>query len=188
MTYRAQMNDRGVITRYKDIDSGETISAKEYERRQQMQHSAQFITPGLPQMTAAGQGSGVGGPSGVYPSQYLSPVGNQELVPPPPTTAPLGAAPTAMPAPMAQPVAPMAPATPIASAAPAMPAPVSSAANPLIQQGAQMLSAAPAPTAGQPASEAAGQAPGVQGKNGIGPIDGRGGRAGEPGRRYRKHR
>ena len=38
MTWRQQMNDKGVITRYKDTDTGETLSAAEWNRRMQVQN------------------------------------------------------------------------------------------------------------------------------------------------------
>jgi type IV secretory pathway TraG/TraD family ATPase VirD4 len=55
MSWRAQIDDRGVIARYKDLDTGEVISAKEYERRQQMMQGQYLTAPNtaLPQMTAA---------------------------------------------------------------------------------------------------------------------------------------
>jgi hypothetical protein len=37
MPWRGQINDRGVITRFKDTETGEVVSAAEYQRRMQMQ-------------------------------------------------------------------------------------------------------------------------------------------------------
>lgn len=54
-TWRAQIDDRGVIARYKNNDSGEVISAQEYERRLQMQPSGY----GLPYGQAPGITAGL---------------------------------------------------------------------------------------------------------------------------------
>ena len=43
MPYRAQIDDRGVISRYKDTDTGETISSKEYERRIMAQQGGYYM-------------------------------------------------------------------------------------------------------------------------------------------------
>src|ERR1051325_11586442 len=61
MPYRAQIDDHGVVTRYKDTDTGELISAKEYERRLMMQQSAPMSYPTAPmgQMYYAGQQPGL---------------------------------------------------------------------------------------------------------------------------------
>jgi type IV secretory pathway TraG/TraD family ATPase VirD4 len=95
MSWRAQIDDRGVIARYKDLESGEVISAKEYERRMQMQQGQYLMAPssGVPQMTAMPPGSGYvmaqpheGG--GMSPhGGMMSPSG---LVPPPPPMHPSG--------------------------------------------------------------------------------------------------
>ncbi|HEY9788248.1 MAG TPA: type IV secretory system conjugative DNA transfer family protein [Candidatus Obscuribacterales bacterium] len=125
MSWKAQIDDRGVITRYKDTDSGEVISAQEYERRMQMQQTTYSISPGAgmsaphlgspmyvpaPYGGAAAAPYGQGGPpvqlGGQDLSQHLI---NQGLQQAPPAQ------------PMAQPMAPMA------------------GPNPLIQPGAQML-------------------------------------------------
>jgi hypothetical protein len=86
MTWRAQMNDRGTIARYRNTDTGETITAKEYERRLQMQDNQYLLAPGsaMPQMTAAPAGgrineNGVFVPSGgtgyAAPQQAVDPNG-----------------------------------------------------------------------------------------------------------------
>lgn len=67
MSWRAQIDDRGVITRYKNSETGEVVSAKEYERRIQMQQGQYIVTPSYPQMTAAPQGTaytGIADPNG----------------------------------------------------------------------------------------------------------------------------
>ncbi|MBI4534475.1 MAG: type IV secretory system conjugative DNA transfer family protein, partial [Candidatus Melainabacteria bacterium] len=83
MTWRAQIDDRGVVTRYKDAETGEVISAKEYERRLQMQ-GGQFLSPhgALPQMSAVSGGSGVAVASpartdSIYPSGAQSSIPQQ---------------------------------------------------------------------------------------------------------------
>ncbi len=125
MTWRAQINDRGVITRFKDLDSGEVITAAEYQRRMQMQEG-----------TAAQDGSLVAAPSG------------QMLVAPPPPTVPIASAlgqtaavpqmvaPGQMMVPSAAPAGQMsAIQSPLASAQPLTLSPN----NPLLQPGAQVL-------------------------------------------------
>src|SRR6185503_6833902 len=56
MPYRAQIDDRGVITKYKDSDTGEVISAKEFERRLTQQNGGYLMAPApsqaAPQMYA----------------------------------------------------------------------------------------------------------------------------------------
>jgi type IV secretory pathway TraG/TraD family ATPase VirD4 len=54
-----------VIARYKNSETGEIVSAKEYERRVQMQQGQYIVTPSYPQMTAAPQGtvSGIANPN-----------------------------------------------------------------------------------------------------------------------------
>lgn len=142
MSWRAQIDDRGVITRYKDLDTGEVISAKEYERRLQMQSGQYLVAPTstLPQMTAAPAGAGYvmakprdgGG---------LSPNGTIIADPSAMQMVPGGMAPGGM-APRDQ----------------------SGGASPLIQPGAQMLN-----EQGLPGNPAAGQPPtmgqSIQGKN-----------------------
>lgn len=133
MSWRAQMNDRGTITRYKDSDTGEVISAKEYDRRMLMQQSHYIAAPGttLPQMTSNNgrvhlgpNGQVVGGEAPVQPHEAMQTLG-----------APQQIAPQAAPQP--QPIA----------------------TSPLVQPGAQLLtegsnasSAAPSPAANNQAS------------------------------------
>ena len=86
MPYRAQIDEHGVVTRYKDTETGEVISAKDYERRIMMQQggmSYPMQQPGMPQMyatppaqpmsTMGGQPTGmVSMPHGAY-SNALAP-------------------------------------------------------------------------------------------------------------------
>jgi hypothetical protein len=58
MTWRTQINEKGAITRYVDTDTGETISAREYQRRMQMQQGNYSTAPIMPGMY----------PTGAYPS------------------------------------------------------------------------------------------------------------------------
>jgi hypothetical protein len=76
MPYRAQIDDHGVVTRYKDSDTGEVISAKEYERRLMTQQGQYVMAPGqnrLPQMQSA--------PSSSYNSAPYSPYANSSAMP-----------------------------------------------------------------------------------------------------------
>ncbi|MBX9725290.1 MAG: hypothetical protein K2X81_28055, partial [Candidatus Obscuribacterales bacterium] len=43
MGYRAQIDDRGVITKYKDTDTGEVITAQEFQRRQGLQQGGYYM-------------------------------------------------------------------------------------------------------------------------------------------------
>ncbi len=162
MSWRAQIDDRGVIARYKDLESGEVISAKEYERRQQMQQGQLLVTPSMqtPQLTAtpAGSGSVMAQPAATNQHAAANDGGAVSQ------QAPAGIIPAA-PAPDTNMVA--------GGAAQVAPAPASSGPNPLIQPGAQLLnggntSAAPSDAA-LPASTGAGQPPtmnqSIQGKN-----------------------
>ncbi len=94
MSWRPQLDERGICVRYKDTETNEVVTAKEYDRRMQMQSSMGGTTmaPGF----SAGQSAGgyampVGGsyaqPGGGYPqaapSAYPQSAG---LVPPPPAT------------------------------------------------------------------------------------------------------
>src|SRR4029434_7062357 len=177
MTWRAQIDDRGVVTRYKDTDSGETISAKEYERLQQMQvgHPAALpqmtATTGVPMATTNGGGftSAGGGFVGPGGPPLMVPTAPQAVAQPTGGPAPAGS-PGIMPA-GAQPgvggppVGVCGPRLPIGAA----PAPAGEGNNPLIQPGAQMLNGTATPAAGLPLSHArihpptAGQQ--IQGKN-----------------------
>lgn len=139
MTWRAQIDDRGVITRYKDTDTGEVISAKEYERRQQMQAGQYVLHPAgtLPQMTTypAMPGAVTAAPrlpdgGGVYPAGggFVAPSSSTPVAFPQPGTVALGS--------HAGEVTAGAPAP-----APAVPPTTVTAdgSNPLIQPGAQIL-------------------------------------------------
>lgn len=79
MPYRAQIDERGVVTRYKDTETGEVISAKDYERRIMMQQGGlsypmqqqmpqMYATPpAQPMSTMGGQPTGmVSMPHGAY--------------------------------------------------------------------------------------------------------------------------
>ncbi|MBY0551005.1 MAG: type IV secretory system conjugative DNA transfer family protein [Candidatus Obscuribacterales bacterium] len=184
MGYRAQIDDRGVVTRYKDTDTGEVISAREMERRTMAQHGQYVMStpPGMPQMTAAsadpyhsgnpyaaGQAPAYGG-GGAYPAQ---PVPGGYPAPAP------GAVPGGMPAQGGYPSAPMAAggyqgapqgmSQGMPQGAPPAAAPPESGNNPLIQPGAQVIGAngaaaetaapgaAPAGVAGAPAGDGAQQ-------------------------------
>ena len=54
MPYRAQIDEHGAITKYKDTDTGEVISAKEFERRLSSQNGGYYMAPppSQPQMYA----------------------------------------------------------------------------------------------------------------------------------------
>lgn len=145
MSWKAQIDDRGVITRYKDTETGEVISAKEYERRMQMQHSTYSMSggPGMygHHMSAPAMGGHMYAPAA---SPYAMPhVAGQSL----------GAAPVQMGGQDLSPhlikqgkqVAPQ----PMMPQQMAQPVPVASEPNPLIQPGAQILSGA-GPQPGMP--------------------------------------
>lgn len=66
MSWKAQMNDRGVIARYRDTDSGEILTPAEFERRMQMaqlqytpaQSQLTAVPPASPYAAAPNMGSG----------------------------------------------------------------------------------------------------------------------------------
>lgn len=78
------MNDRGTIARYRNTDTGETITAKEYERRLQMQDNQYLLAPGsaMPQMTAAPAGGRINENGVFVPSGGTYPVAPQQVVDP----------------------------------------------------------------------------------------------------------
>lgn len=129
MSWKAQINDRGVITRYKDDVTGQVISAKEFERQSQMQPapaaypSHPSMQSGMPLYAAPASAYGGGAAPGGYAqhSASLPPIQSggqdlsQHLI-----NQGIQQAPQAMPA-----VQPM-----------GMPA---GGPNPLVQPGAQML-------------------------------------------------
>jgi type IV secretory pathway TraG/TraD family ATPase VirD4 len=125
MSWKAQINERGVVTRYKDIDTGEVVSVAEYERRTQMQmggySSAGYANGGgsLVSAPVASSGYPSGAPGAYYPSTY----GNQGSAGVPLSASVPAAGPGQYSAPGGQ-------------TAMSDPAPVSS---PLIQPGAQIL-------------------------------------------------
>ncbi|RTL40761.1 MAG: hypothetical protein EKK48_16010 [Candidatus Melainabacteria bacterium] len=126
MSWRPQLDERGVCVRYKDTETNEVISSKEYDRRMQMQSSmgGTSMAPGF----SAGQSAGgyampVGGSYGGYqptPSPY--PQGQMGMAP---TGAPVPGAAGQMggyPAPMAPQALPQQPGS-----------------NPLVQPGARSV-------------------------------------------------
>jgi type IV secretory pathway TraG/TraD family ATPase VirD4 len=54
MTWRARINDKGVITQYSDAETGETISAREYERRLETQQGSYSSSSPLTSMQSIG--------------------------------------------------------------------------------------------------------------------------------------
>jgi hypothetical protein len=72
MTWRQQMNDKGVITRYSDKDTGESLSAAEWERRMQTQNGMADDGGGGGTMVAAPAGS----PTQTAPGMMAAPQGN----------------------------------------------------------------------------------------------------------------
>lgn len=140
MTWRAQIDDRGAVTRYKDADSGEVISAKEYERRLQTEQHHQYLSPdgSHPQLVAT--------PGSAYAPQAA-----------PANSMPAGGSP--VPATSSSAAQQM--------AAPPVVNTQNSSNNPLIQPGAQLLNTGGAPANIQSATAPA-QAPeasGIKGKN-----------------------
>ena len=59
MGWKTQINDRGQVTQYRDSDTGETLTPKEFERRQQMGQLQMATTQ--PALTAMPAGGGYGG-------------------------------------------------------------------------------------------------------------------------------
>lgn len=184
MGYRAQIDDHGQITRYKDTDTGEVISAREFERRIMSQQGGYSMgsAPGVPQMYAPPAGGSYGGySSNVAPAFQgaQQQQGAQQLQGAPQQQAPQYEQSAAQPnyqqpgqmagqqqQPQAyqQPGMPANPgqAQPEASPPQAAAAPASAGNSPLVQQGAQMLNGA-SPPSGAPAE--ASQAQGQQAKN-----------------------
>lgn len=169
MSWKAQIDETGKITRYKDSETGQSISAKEYERQAQMQTmpayspypSMQTGQPMMPMYAAPGAASAYpvqqmqsGRPIGQDLSQHLINQGIQQA----PQTMPMQAMPMqAMPmqaAPGMQPMGQM-----------------GAGQHPFIQPGAQMLGPGGALPTGSPNLNAPGVAMpptagmAVQGKN-----------------------
>lgn len=137
MSWRAQIDDRGVITRYKDTENNEVISAKEYERRTQMQSSMGSGTAMQPGFSAGQSAGGYAMPVGGA-SPYPQDPG---LVPPPPPMAQ-----GAMPMTGSMPGQPgMLAAAPNPYAAQPSAVPTAQGLNPLIQPGAKIVAAGAAP-------------------------------------------
>lgn len=138
MTWRTQINEKGVVTRYCDTDSGETISAKEYERRMQMQqgsYSGGAPMPGMyavpPPPPGAYAAPGAYAPPGSYSAGPLYPANSGAPTP--------GQLPVYAPVPGQQGMMPGMQSG--LSAAPPSPVGAADGANPLIQPGAQMVGA-----------------------------------------------
>jgi hypothetical protein len=174
MSYKAQLDDHGHIIQYKDTDTGEVVSAKDFQTRIMMQQGQPIMAPGAQ--------------AGAQPGQLMQ-VPGYGMSPYAPQTAPspyagaqnpyAGAqnpyapqAPQAAPSPYAGAQNPYAPQNPYAGGAPVAapaPAPISAApSSSLIQPGAQMLNGAappppsaqaPAPAGGPMIAAAPGQAP-----------------------------
>jgi hypothetical protein len=169
MGWKTQIDERGVVTRYRDTDTGECISPQEFERRMQM--GQMQYTPAQPAMQAmppgmAGTYSAVGGgqPQGM-PQAMPQGMGTMGGVNPagPMMNAQLGAAQQMMGGQLnaaqnvmgqlsqmnqqaSQGLAPQASGMPAAPAVPGMaPAAAADAGNPLIQPGAKMLTASAQP-------------------------------------------
>ena len=173
MSWRPQLDERGVCVRYKDTESNEVISSKEYDRRLQMQSSmgSGSMAPGFSAgQSAAGYAMPVGGSGysqaggGGYPQQQSSYPQSSGLVPPPPPT----------------PVMPGQVGTYPGLAAPqqyaAQPQIASANANPLIQPGARPVAASGGPdmlsASAAPASNPLGASPLNSPTIGISPTAG----------------
>src|SRR6516225_10207137 len=128
MTWRTQINEKGVVTRYCDTDSGEVISPKEYERRMQMQQGGYSNGSSMPGMYSSQSQGIAGGPTyatgAVGPGQLpvYAPVPGQDSMIGQPGMSPGMSA--AAPPPPPQAMSPMN---------------AQAGNNPLIQRGAQML-------------------------------------------------
>jgi hypothetical protein len=140
MTWRTQIDDKGVVTRYCDTDTGETISAREYQRRMQMQQGGYSTASPVPGMY----------PTGMYPNGTNGATGGNNIQ--------IGGAPNAQGGITIYPVKPgnyqagmspqsfntmVGPGATLAGSQPdnGMAPPAQGSGNPLIQQGAQMLPA-----------------------------------------------
>lgn len=75
MPIRPQMNERGVITRYKDTDTGEVLSVAEYERRVTM-HSGSYMHSPSPSIPHLEHQPPVHGHHGIY-SSGVAPIYSQ---------------------------------------------------------------------------------------------------------------
>lgn len=171
MPYRAQINERGVITKYKDTDTGEIITAQEFERRLTQQQGGYYVAPPpqQPQMYAnppAAQ-QGVYGGNGVAPlfqahQQNLgNPQGYGQIASP----APAGGYPAQAYAGGAQPhqqqqayAQPQGYAAPQGYAQHPQAAAPDQGPSPLVQPGAEMLNGQEAPTEASLPGEAKGAA------------------------------
>ncbi len=82
MPLRPQIDDHGVIARYKDTDTGEVVSAKDYERRMMLQQTGtSYPPPGGGQLQAMPPAY-TGYPGAATAGQQMG--GNGVFVPPPP--------------------------------------------------------------------------------------------------------
>jgi hypothetical protein len=147
MSWKAQINDRGVITRYKDVDTGEVISAADFARRAQLQTGS--YSSGMPSMANQGNQGNLG--TGVYiPGTYPGGM----------SSGPIGGVSTGGVAAGSSSSVPVPGQDPALSAPNPAPAPLTSDASPLIQQGAQILT--PGASPGTPAAQSDAQFPSSQ--------------------------
>ncbi len=154
MTYKAQINDRGQVVCYRDMDTGEVISAKEYEKRAQLGAMVDTRSGYPGQLQAGGLYGGSGGPPMLNQGQMMDPMsqgiamqpGMQQPGMPPMQQMPMQQMPMQQ-MPMQRQMQPGMP--PMQSQGPG---------SPLIQPGAQMLSPQSSQVPGLPQAPA-----GVQG-------------------------
>lgn len=166
MPYRAQIDDKGIVARYKDTDTGEVISAKEFERRIMMQQGGMSYPGHMPQMQAMPPNHpGMVSPPGMVSNDGFHPYGGQGMsplapqpqgqfapVPPPP---PMESAYGQQPMPQhqqyqQQPQQQMMPQHNPMIAAGGGGVPAVTDGNPLVQPGAQMLNGGTAPSGPMP--------------------------------------
>jgi type IV secretory pathway TraG/TraD family ATPase VirD4 len=137
MSWRPQINEKGIVTRYKDLDTGQVLSVSDYQRRMQMQMGGYSGAPGMspqPGLVAAPPAAAPGAPMGqaMYPA-----AGGLQDPSAMPAAAPQGYAPGAFPAqdPSAQ--------------SQLAPPPAPSGGSPLIQPGAEILTPGASPAQAQ---------------------------------------
>src|SRR5271156_1322674 len=137
MSWRPQINEKGIITRYKDLDTGRVRSVSDYQRRMQMQMGGYSGAPGMsqqPGLVAAPPAAAPGAPMGQ--TMYPAAGGNQD--------------PSAMPAAAPQGYAPSAfPAQDPSAQSQQAPPPAPSGGSPLIQPGAEILTPGASPAQAQ---------------------------------------
>ncbi len=88
MTWRTQINDKGVVTRYCDADTGESISAKEYQRRLETQQGGYTPSSAGVGMQSTGQRVTINERGLLNNSGGTNPGLSMGLVPPPPAYEP----------------------------------------------------------------------------------------------------